>query len=240
MQNGSAACKIQELKRSFGATHALAGLTLSLFPGDIALLLGSNGAGKSTLLRICAGLTKPDEGNVHFTGAAHTTDHQRKVGYVDHQLLMYEKLTLGEHLKMQAQLMNLDTNLQNFLVCWQLDTLASKVIESLSKGQQARASLCRAFLPNPDYLFFDEPTAALDDAACLLLTGAITQTVQEGGSSAFALIATHDVSRLLSLANRIIVLREGVVAHDSAPDGGTNSSAGSLEDALSLYRELNR
>lgn len=238
--NRNPACEIRGLKRSFGSTRALASLTLDLFPGDIALLLGPNGAGKSTLLRICSGLAQPDEGSVNFIDCAAQSTLTTKIGYVDHQLLMYSKLTLREHLLMQAKLMHLDVGIDSFLECWGLEELSNRPIETFSKGQQARASLCRAFLPDPCHLFLDEPTAALDDAACQLLQGAINKSIEDHGGTGCALIATHDVARLINQANRIIVVQAGLLAHDSAPEGASRSTEGSLEEALAVYRGLNR
>ena len=219
--------EIQDLYKSFGKESALAGLSLSLKPGEKTLLLGHNGSGKSTLLRACAGLLRPDRGGV-LSGSKSVAP--KNIGYVAHDSMLFEALTVSENLVFFAGLMQKMLALDSELARWNLSDVANRRVGSLSRGTQARISLCRAFLGSPAYLFLDEPSAALDDQSVGILKRELTALA---GSTA-ALMATHDLPRLGDLANRIVVLALGQVVADSSSPGQ------SLDSAIDSYRRLNR
>ncbi|MBN8548669.1 MAG: ABC transporter ATP-binding protein [Deltaproteobacteria bacterium] len=206
--------------KSFGREQVLHDLSLDLRPAELTLLLGQNGSGKSTLLRIAAGLSRADQGHV---------ERAERVGYVGHQSLMYAALTVRENLRLAAELAGVGADIDAALQEWNLLSCADKCLSQLSKGQQSRAALARAFLHDPSLLLLDEPTSALDEASTILLIEKLK------ASSAAILLATHDVARLESHAKRALVLTEGRISIDSAAGDQTT-----LETVVQRYREINR
>ena len=212
--------------KSCGRTAVLRGLNLTIEAGDKILLLGANGAGKSTVLRLLSGLTRPDNGAIEFHSP------RRVVGHVGHHLFLYRRLSVIENLNLTAQLARCGSvEVDAMVERWRLGNAAERPVGELSRGQQFRVSLARAFLPAPNFMFLDEPTSALDDLSVETLKELIDERLKAGDGGA-AVIATHDTARLRSWVNRVVVLSEGVVGRDSR--------GSSIDDALEFYREVNR
>jgi ABC-2 type transport system ATP-binding protein len=224
----SPACELEArgLRKSFGQSVVLRGLDLAAASGEKILLLGSNGAGKSTLLRILAGLVTPDAGSVVRAAP------REAVGYVGHNLLLYRHLTVWENLKFFGDLTGSTASaIEAELERWALSDVKAKMLGEISRGQQFRLAVCRALVAKPRYLFLDEPTSAFDDRSVENLFEAIESCVGEGGRGV-AVIASHDIARVREKIDRVVVLRGGEIATDSARS--------SIEEALTLYREVNR
>lgn len=213
------------VEKSFGPVPVLRGLDLSIARGETVLLLGGNGAGKSTLLRVLAGLARPDRGTIE-RGAA-----PLRVGHVGHHLFLYRHLTVLENLRLAAALSRTENavDLSALLERWGLQAMAQRTIGQLSRGQQFRASICRALAGDPLVLILDEPTSSLDDASVDILMSEIERCAARGGA---AVIASHDVARLRDRCSRVVVLHEGTAAYDS--------SRGSISAGLEFYRGVNR
>lgn len=150
------------MARRYGRTAVLAGVDLTVAAGEVLLLLGPNGAGKSTLLRILAGLSRPDRGTVQVGGVPVTAARQR-VGFLAHDSLLYDDLTVGENLDFAARLAGCGAGavaaaLDQVGLAARRDTL----VRHLSRGQSQRAALMRSLLHAPDLLLLDEPYTGLD------------------------------------------------------------------------------
>ncbi len=204
---------LENISKSYGTLDVLRGISLTFSPGERTLLLGANGAGKSTLLKICAGLMRADCGAV--TGISHGT-HPAQIGYMGHAPLLYGDLTVRENLVLWATMLSLPTSaVEESLHAWELLAHGNKRIDDLSKGLTARASLARAFLSRPKYLFLDEPTSALDERSLGLLNNNIDALAQHHSGNLTLVIATHDIARVLPRATRVVVIQEGTVADDT-------------------------
>lgn len=216
--------KLEAITKSFGPQLVLNGLTLSLAPGQLTLLLGSNGAGKSTLLRICAGLTRPDSGEICWDGQEQRSRVPMR-GHAGHAPALYSQLTVFENLQLLRELMGLGTDPRAYLAEWRLSEYAGTRLGALSKGLQHRVSLCRALMHAPRYLFLDEPTSNLDEDSCAMLVQRLKRHLSEVPDS-LVLLATHDVARLRAHADRLVVLEMGGIRADSAREGeGAKSAA---------------
>lgn len=222
----TAEVSVRGVKKSFGKTAVLRGVDLDIQAGQRILLLGSNGAGKSTLLRLLAGLSRAD------SGAVSRRLVKDPVGYVGHQLLLYRNLTVGENLRFLCGVVGREPAVVDAMIArWNLQDVASKSIGQLSRGQQFRVAVCRAFLAEPRYLFLDEPTSAFDDRSVELLLDEVERCVG-GERRGVAVIASHDIARVSSRVDRVVVLHGGALLADSA-----NSS---IDAAVDTYREINR
>lgn len=221
------------VSRRFGREVVLKELSLEVRPGEITALLGHNGSGKSTLLRICAGLCRPDSGAVQTSTPGARAP---RVAFVGHQSALYAALTVKENLKLAALLQGLGDVVDSTLEEWQLRADASKRVGELSKGQQVRVALARAFLHDPDYIFLDEPTASFDERSTTVLLQKLVQQ-RSRKHAPVMLVATHDLSRVSPVIDRVVVLSSGSIVHDSA-EAGEKSSA--LLQAIDFYRAVNR
>lgn len=235
--------ELDGIKKSFGTHKVLKNLCLKINTGDFVLLLGANGSGKSTLLRICVGLSRPDKGKVCFPGNNEQKPLEKAVGHAGHSLFLYKNLSVRENIELFARVMGVSLTLDSTLKEWSLHHERNKKIFELSKGLQYRVSLCRAFLNTPQFLFLDEATSSLDEQATILVLNKIKANFQKTGKRGFVLIATHDVRRLRDHANRIMVLKDGVIARDLL-DIQNDSPEMPLEEAknkvIDYYMEANR
>lgn len=218
---------LEKIKKKYRFHSVINELSLSLDQGDIALLLGANGSGKSTLLKICAGLIRPDQGTVYYQQTTKPIPFTQ-IGYATHELMLYKRLSVEENLSLFHRLSAANGEFGAEIQKWNLDSLRGRAVAELSKGQQYRVSLCRAFHTDPRFLFLDEPSTALDEDALSLLESNIKAQAASGSS---ILIATHDLDRLLPFANKVLVLHQGRIAQ---------KSVGDHSESIAYYRQVNR
>ena len=237
---------LRDINRSFDRRSVLEGLNLDLYAGDFTLLLGANGSGKSTLLRICSGLMRPDSGSNFFQGKGPGAGCTWKVppaaliGHAGHQLHLYSLLSVAENLTLTRALLAPGLGMDDYLKFWQLEQVAEKRVNALSRGLQFRVSLARALMHAPGFIFLDEPTSCLDDASLGLLLRFLEKARQDAGSS--VVIATHDLGRLSSFASRILVLEDKRISKDSLAFERDEVLAPTTarEKCLEYYQQRNR
>ena len=163
-----AALAARGLRRSFGRATVLHDLDLELAPGEALAVAGPNGAGKTTLLRLLAGLLRPTSGEVMILGRPlrDGPDVRRAVGFLSHQSLLYDDLTLQENLAFAARLYGIERPLEAARHALEAAGLGDRAGESparLSRGLLQRAALARALIHQPRVLLLDEPFTALDE-----------------------------------------------------------------------------
>jgi len=219
--------EVKDVTKTFGALPVLKRLSLSCGPGEVALLVGANGAGKSTLLRIVAGLARPDSGTV-----VRSTD---RIGFLSHHLFLYGRLSVRENLELFASVLGMALS-QELVDRLELSKVIDRPLSELSKGMQARVGIARAFLGHPDVVLLDEPTSNLDEKGTAFLLAEIQRRQFETDGRSTFLIATHDLHRMASIANRVVVLSDGVVFSDSGPAASRETIVHTIE----RYREVNR
>ena len=203
---------------------ALRGISLEVNQGEAVALLGGNGAGKSTLLRILATLLLPTKGRATVAGhdvAIAPAAVRAKIGYhsgADQGF--YPRLTARENLRFFARLSgrsgeDLEGGIESGLKMFELKDAADRQVRTLSSGTVQRFSLIRALLSHPTVLLLDEPTRSLDPYAAAEFRGLLKNTVlrQQGVCMLFA---SHTLSEIEELADRVAILHEGkIVACDS-------------------------
>ena len=206
----------------YGATRALEEVSIRAESGSIVAVVGPNGAGKSTLLRVMSGERRPDAGSVIADGQPISRSDPAwrcGVSVVSHRTGLYLALTAAENLRLFAGLHGLPRRGAAGVVAESLAsvggaTLADRRVSTLSRGQAQRVSLARALLSDPRLLLLDEPFAGLDDEAAGLLEGVLAARRDSGCT---VLLVTHDLSRAVRLADRIVVLRRGRKRYEGAP-----------------------
>ena len=219
----AAAVDARKLARRYPGTWALRAVDLRVERGELVCLLGPNGSGKSTLLRILAGASRPTLGCVRIFGV-----ERRKVeavagliGFLSHQTYLYAELTGRENLRFAATMYGLDASdarLDEALATVGLADAADAQVRTYSSGMTKRLSLARATLHDPDIVLLDEPYGALDADGIEWLEGFIRGL---RGTGRTLLVATHEASRALELADRAVMLRSGRIVYDGPAAGFT-------------------
>ena len=187
---------VHNISKSYGRTTAVAGVTLTLWAGEICGFVGANGAGKTTALRMLAGILKPDGGSGHilaFSLQRDAAEIRERIGYMSQRLSLYAELSVFENLRFRAAVYGLrnprasaEAAMRDFnLVPW-----AHSPAASLSGGWARRLQLAASLLHSPQLVLLDEPTAGLDAVARQDVWRRI-----EGLSAAGAgvIVCTHDL-----------------------------------------------
>ncbi len=209
--------EIEDLTKIYGYLPVLKQFNLSVEKGQFVALLGPNGSGKSTLLRLLSGLSKPTSGVIRIGGWEIPREAQAvraQIGMVSHKPLLYENLTARENLEFFASLYNMRdaARIDSLLEQVGLSKRADSLVRTFSRGMQQRLSIARSLLQNPAVLLFDEPYTGLDQDAAQVLDE-LLRDAQAAGQT--IVMVTHQLERAALLAERIIILSRGKVAHDS-------------------------
>jgi len=192
-------------------------VNLRIRAGEYIAILGTNGAGKTTLLKLLATLTTPTTGQLQLFGndAMRTPSAiRRRIGLIDHQLLLYRDLSAIENLEFYAGLYGLDEptkRAEEMLHRFNLLDRADDPVKSFSRGMSQRLAIGRALLHDPDLILADEPFAGLDAPSSEFLENAFQQIVTAGKT---VVLVNHDIEQTLRLVDRVIVLRGGTIALD--------------------------
>jgi ABC-2 type transport system ATP-binding protein len=213
---------VDDVRKQFGRTTALDGLSLDIGPG-ITGLLGPNGAGKTTLLRIVATVLAPDRGDVRVLGRdpgnpRERTEIRRRLGYLPQDVGAYNGFSvrefvdyiavLKEHTDRRARRAEVDRVLEQV----DLTALAYTRVKTLSGGMRRRLGLATAFLGDPELLVLDEPAVGLDPHQRLrfreLVSNDPTRTV---------LLSTHQTEDVAALCREVVVVNEGRVLFRGSP-----------------------
>jgi heme ABC exporter ATP-binding subunit CcmA len=205
-----------------------------LGPGEALAVIGPNGAGKTTLLRMLAGLMRPTAGDVRVLGqplGRSTHNTRRAIGFLSHQSLLYDDLTLLENLTLAARLYSMMRPLETAYASLDAAGLADRAGElprRLSRGLLQRAALARSTLHNPRVLLLDEPFTGLDATASTRLRDDLQDRLSRGAG---LILVTHTLSDAWELASRVAVLIRGRWAANE-PRSGT------LDSFLARYQRL--
>ncbi|MGZ3689658.1 MAG: ABC transporter ATP-binding protein [Bdellovibrionota bacterium] len=197
-------------------------VNLSVVPGELVVLLGPSGCGKSTLLRIVAGLETPSQGQVWIDGMDCTTTvpSQRGIGFVFQDYALYPHMSVRENLEFSLHAMkihrtNKDRRIRNAVEILELGPTLSRKPGQLSGGQRQRVAIGRALVKEPKLLLLDEPLSNLDAQLRLQTRGEIAALHRR--IRATTLYVTHDQEEAMTLADRIVVLKDGRIRQIGAP-----------------------
>ncbi len=195
--------------KAFDHRPVLRGVDLRVRGGDTVAILGANGSGKTTLLRLVATLSTPTRGTVSVLGrtAAPLADLRRRIGFVSHESLLYDSLTVEENLRFFAGLYGLPRDrVASIMAEMALQPIAPRRARVLSRGQRQQANLARALLHDPDLLILDEPSTGLDLDATARLTALLRDRATRERT---IIMSTHDVAEARVLATGAVVLLDG-------------------------------
>ena len=219
------AVEVRGLRKSYGSNEALRGVSFELKAGEVFALLGPNGAGKTTTVEILEGYRKRDGGDVKVLGADPETAPLRwreQVGVVLQSSAMYENLTVGESLALFAGYYERPRPVEEVVALVGLAGQAGARVGTLSGGQRRRLDLGLGLVGDPDLLFLDEPTTGFDPAARRAAWDTIRSLRSLGKT---ILLTTHYLDEAEQLADRVAMLREGVIVAFGSPAELTRTAA---------------
>lgn len=203
------------LRRTFGDVVAVAGIDLTVMPGEVVAVLGPNGAGKTTTIEMLLGLRSPTSGSVRVLGGdPGAQDVRARVGAMLQDTDAPESLTVTEMVALVGAYYPVHLPTDLVVERADLSEHASKRVTQLSGGQRQRLSFALAIVGDPDLLFLDEPTAALDVVARQRFWTYVRAFADLGRTIVFS---THDMSEADSEADRIIVIDRGRIIADAPP-----------------------
>ena len=197
--------------------HALRGVDMELYAGELVVLLGPSGSGKSTLLNILGGLDTATEGKVNYRGHELTeatdqelTDYRRfHVGFVFQFYNLIPSLTALENVAIVTEIAREPMKPEEALKLVNLGDRMDHFPSQLSGGEQQRVAIARAVAKNPAVLLCDEPTGALDSATGIIVLEAIEQINRELGTA--TVLITHNAD-IADMADRVIKLGDGLIS----------------------------
>ena len=212
----------RKLFKSFGSNHVLRGVDLDLLKGENLVVLGKSGSGKSVLIKCMVGLLQPDSGNVEVFGKnipalnQEELDHIRvRIGFLFQSSALYDSMTVRENLEfpLRRHWINKDKEEVEALVLEALDNVGLRhaidlMPSELSGGMRKRIGLARTLILKPDIILYDEPTTGLDPITGREISRLILDIQHRYNTS--SIIITHDMGCVRIVANRIMVLSDGV------------------------------
>ena len=214
--------ELTHVTKAFDTTLAVNDVSLKIETGEFFFLLGPSGCGKSTFLRIVAGFYKPDTGELRFddTVMNNVPPHQRNTGMVFQNYALWPHMSVAENIEYGLTLRKLDKAERNekitrALEMVQMEGYHDRAVNTLSGGQQQRIALARALVIEPSVLLLDEPISNLDAALRQQMRDEIKQIHDRTNITMF--YVTHDQVDALSMADRMAIMRDGVIIQVGTP-----------------------
>ena len=204
-----------DLRRRFGDTVALDGVSFEVPEGHIVGFVGRNGAGKTTAMRIALGVLQADEGTVRWRGAAVDTATRRRFGYMPEERGLYPKMRVVEQLVYLARLRGTPKEAARARAEELLTTLdvvgdPNARVESLSLGNQQRVQLAAALVHRPELLVLDEPFSGLDPVGVDVLSAVLRRAATEQGAA--VVFSSHQLDLVERLCDEVVLIDHGRVA----------------------------
>jgi putative ABC transport system ATP-binding protein len=219
--DGKIVFKVKGLKKVYGMgeveVHALRGVDLDLYEGELVVLLGPSGSGKSTLLNILGGLDIATDGQVTYRGRDITkatekelTEYRRfHVGFVFQFYNLIPSLTTLENVAVVTEISRNPMKPEDALLKVGLGDRLNHFPAQLSGGEQQRVAIARAVSKNPEVLLCDEPTGALDSATGVVVLEVLERINRELGTT--TVIITHNAD-IAEMADRVIYISNGLIS----------------------------
>jgi ABC-2 type transport system ATP-binding protein len=219
------AISVRDLRKSYGTYEALRGISFEIKEGEVFGLLGPNGAGKTTTIEILEGYRTRDGGDVEVLGfdpERAGSAFRERIGVVLQHSQLWPNLTVAETHRMFAGYYEQPRNVDEVIALVGLEEKRAARVKTLSGGQKRRLDLGVALVGDPDLVFLDEPTTGFDPAARRAAWDMIRSLRSLGKT---ILLTTHYLDEAEQLADRLAVLREGVIIREGTPAELTGGSS---------------
>jgi multiple sugar transport system ATP-binding protein len=214
--------KITGLHKYYGDNHVVKGIDLEIPAGEFTVLVGQSGCGKSTLLRTIAGLEEADQGTIEIAGQEvnHVQPKDRDIAMVFQNYALYPYMTVYDNIAFGLRVRKtpegeVAAKVKRAAEMLAIDHLLKRFPRQLSGGQLQRVAIGRAVVRNARLYLFDEPLSNLDAQLRDEMRGEIKRLHQELGKT--MIYVTHDQIEAMTLADRIVLMREGKIEQQGAP-----------------------
>ena len=214
--------QLQRVEKTFGAARVIKGVDLVIEKGEFVVFVGPSGCGKSTLLRMIAGLTDIDGGSIHLDGRDITglPSSKRDLAMVFQSYALYPHMSVYDNMSFALRLARADKavikqKVERAAEILNLTPYLQRTPRELSGGQRQRVAIGRAIVRAPKVFLFDEPLSNLDAALRGQTRVEIAKLHRELGAT--TIYVTHDQVEAMTLADRVVVLRDGQVEQVGSP-----------------------
>jgi multiple sugar transport system ATP-binding protein len=214
--------QLKRVEKHFGNTRAIKGVDLSIEKGEFIVFVGPSGCGKSTLLRLIAGLETIDGGSLSLDGRdiTHLPSSKRDLAMVFQSYALYPHMSVADNMSFALRLANVDKavireKVQRAAEILNLVPYLARTPRELSGGQRQRVAIGRAIVRAPKVFLFDEPLSNLDAALRGQTRVEIARLHRDLGAT--TIYVTHDQVEAMTLADRVVVLRDGAIEQVGTP-----------------------
>jgi ABC-2 type transport system ATP-binding protein len=218
--NGIRVEALTKAYRPFGKVRpVLKGVDLTIAPGEVVGLIGPNGAGKTTLMSCIVGFLNADTGSITIDGRSNDDlDVRRRTGFVPERMNFDRRASGGAFLRYMARLAGVPRDragarVDELLARLGLTDAAGKQLSQYSRGMLQRIGMAQALMLDPDFLFLDEPTSGLDPNGVFLVRDLIAEEKARGAA---VLLNSHQLAEIEKVCDRVLFLKDGVIARDEA------------------------
>ena len=214
--------ELKGVEKNYGALHAIKGIDLQVEQREFVVFVGPSGCGKSTLLRMIAGLETCDKGSVRLDGRDITNvpSSKRDLAMVFQSYALYPHMSVAENMSFALKLAGASATVirdkvANAARILSLEPYLSRTPKELSGGQRQRVAIGRAIVRSPKVFLFDEPLSNLDAALRVQTRIELAKLHRDLGAT--TIYVTHDQVEAMTLADRVVVLRDGIVEQVGTP-----------------------
>ncbi len=217
-----AVTELRQVSKSFGAVRVIEPLDLAVEKGEFIVIVGPSGCGKSTLLRMIAGLEEVSDGSIHIDGldVTNVEPSDRGVAMVFQSYALYPHMTVHENMAFGLEMAGIpkvdrEVRVRQAAETLQLEDYLDRKPKQLSGGQRQRVAIGRTIVRDPKVFLFDEPLSNLDAELRVQMRIELAKLHRELGAT--IIYVTHDQVEAMTLATRIVVLRDGRIEQVGTP-----------------------
>lgn len=224
----------KQVQKKYGSRKVVKGINLEIQQNEIVAVIGPNGAGKSTMLEMMVGLRKADRGKVSYW----SQNYKSQIGVQLQSVPFFPGLSAQENLKLFAAFYKKALSVsqsQEILKKCGLQECSNTEASKLSGGQQKRLAIAASIVHQPELLFLDEPTAALDPRSRIEIHQLIKNLFDEGKTVVFT---SHDMDEVFKLATRVVMIDQGEIIAEGNP--ALLCEEHHVKDLENLYLKLTR
>ncbi len=235
--------EVRDLTKKFGEQHVLRGVNLTVYRGETLVLIGPSGEGKTVLMKHFIGLLKPDAGSVVVDGVSvhrlrerQLSATRKKFGFLFQNAALFDAMTVAENVAFplvesgvrdRAEIIK---RVHDALEVVDLEEHKEKLPVNLSGGMRKRAGIARSVVANPQCVLYDEPTASLDPVVADVIDQLIMRLQHRFRVT--SIVVTHDMKSVFKIANRVAMLKNGVIHFCGTPEELRNSPDADIQDFI--------